>query len=185
MDRQEPSEVIVEEARSDEAGLTDARAPGSADEELSSDAPEPESAPEPDYKDLYLREVADKDNLRKMMVRRQTETARYANEELARNLLPALEHFHLAIDHGEAGEGTKMALRELEDALAAAGLKEIPADVGAPFDPVVHEAVAMVPREDVDSDQVFAVQRRGYWFHDKVLRASQVVVAQPIPAEEA
>jgi molecular chaperone GrpE len=58
------------------------------------------------------------------------------------------------------------------------GIEEIPAE-GEPFDPNLHQAVQTVPAtEDVPADTIVTVLQKGYKLHDRVLRASMVIVAQ-------
>src|SRR4030067_3762325 len=55
--------------------------------------------------DKYLRTYADFDNYRKRMQRDLAESRKYANEQMARELLGVVDHLALAIKHGsEAGE---------------------------------------------------------------------------------
>jgi len=62
------------------------------------------------------------------------------------------------------------------DELAREGLH--PMDpVGATFDPELHEAVATDPASDAPSHTVTAVLQRGWFFHDRVLRAALVRVS--------
>ncbi|MFP5298289.1 MAG: nucleotide exchange factor GrpE [Actinomycetota bacterium] len=139
---------------------------------------------EPDFRSLYLRELADKDNFRKLMIKKQTEVAEYANEDLARALLPVLDHFNLAIEHGEASEGVRLAFKELIEVLGNAGLREIPVKQGDPFDPQIHHALTTMSDASAEFESVGQVHRRGYAFREKVLRAPEVVVAQPVASGE-
>jgi molecular chaperone GrpE len=133
---------------------------------------------EPDYKDLYLRALADADNTRKRMMKQQTQTAEYATRDLVKRLLPVIDHFNLAIDHGEAGDGVQLAFKELMEALASEGLAEIEVAEGAEFDPTIHHALTTMPDPGAEHDTVRQVHRKGYRFRDHVLRAPEVVVAQ-------
>lgn len=156
----------------------------SSAEQTPAGVPEEPLEEEPDYRSLYLRELADKDNFRKLMIKKQTEVAEYANEDLARALLPVLDHFHLAIEHGEASEGVRLAFKELVEVLGNAGLKEVIVNPGDPFDPQIHHALTTMPDPTVETESVGQVHRRGYVFREKVLRAPEIVVAQPVAEEE-
>src|SRR3989304_8609875 len=58
--------------------------------------------------DKYLRTYADFDNYRKRMQRDLAESRKYANEQMARELLGVVDHLALAIKHAtEAGETNK------------------------------------------------------------------------------
>lgn len=135
--------------------------------------------PLPDYEDLYVRAVADLENFRKQSLRRQSEAVEYASKELAKNLLPVLDHFRLAIEHGEASDGVQIAFKELIEVLTQAGLQEIEVHEGSPFDPNLHHALTTVPDGSVDFETVKLVHRPGYRFKEHVVRAPEVVVAQP------
>lgn len=139
-------------------------------------ASEPE--PQPDYQDLYLRAMAETENVRKLMTRRQGEMVADANRALMRRLIPVLDHFNLAIEHGEGGAGIQLALKELMEALGAEGLSEIDVADGEEFDPTIHNALTTMPDPSVTRDTVRQVHRKGYLFRDQVLRAPEVVVAQ-------
>lgn len=140
-----------------------------------------ETAPEsePDYRDLYLRERAEGENLRKRMIKQQQESVAYATKDLAKRLVPVIDHFNLALEHGEGGSGIELAVKELLTALGHEGLEEIPVETGEPFDPNVHHALTTVVDASVSTDVIAEVHRKGYRFKDHVLRAPEVVVAQP------
>ncbi len=142
--------------------------------------PAGEAVAEPDYRDLYLRERAEGENLRKRMFKQQQESVAYATKDLAKRLVPVIDHFNLAIEHGEGGSGIELALKELLTALGHEGLEEIAVEKGEPFDPNVHHALTTVTDASVSTDVVAEVHRKGYRFKDHVLRAPEVVVAQPV-----
>jgi molecular chaperone GrpE len=127
---------------------------------------------------------ADYENDRKRMVREQSRIIEYASRNLVARLVPVIDHFNLAIEHGEAGSGVQLAFKELMEILSTEGLAEIDAQPGEPFDPGVHHAVTVHPDADVDHDTVSQVHRRGYSFKGHVLRAPEVVVAQPEGTDE-
>jgi molecular chaperone GrpE (heat shock protein) len=118
------------------------------------------------------------------MVKEQTRVTENATRRLVERLLPALDHFELALEHGEGGKGIELAVRQVGDVLAAEGLQEIEVPEGSDFDPRVHHAVATYHDASVSVDTVTKVQRRGYRFKGQTLRSPEVVVAQPIPEKE-
>lgn len=123
---------------------------------------------------------ADLENARKRMLREQTRATEYATKELMRRLIPVLDHFQLAVAHGEAGDGVQLALKELTDVLRSEGLEEIDVPEGTPFDPTIHHALAIHLDASVVEDTVSQVHRRGFRFKGQVLRAPEVVVSQPV-----
>src|SRR5688500_7438857 len=148
--------------------------------------PAPGEAPgdEPELSlDELQRLKADLDNTRKRMIREQSRALEYATKDVMKKLIPVVDHFRLALDHGEGGSGIELALKELMDVLAAEGLEEIDATEGTPFDPNLHHALATHPDPEVQVDTVKQVHRGGFRYKEHILRAPEVLVAQPVEQE--
>jgi molecular chaperone GrpE len=58
------------------------------------------------------------------------------------------------------------------------GLEPVECEVGADFDPNVHNAVFETPAGDVSPGKIAAVIKRGYKLHNRVIRATDVGIAQ-------
>ncbi|MEN0066842.1 MAG: nucleotide exchange factor GrpE [Myxococcota bacterium] len=79
---------------------------------------------------------------------------------------------------GDFGQGLQMVNRQFMEALRKLGLEEVPG-VGAPFDPTVHEALAITPVTDPEQDgKVLVVHQNGFVVKGKVLQAAQVVIGK-------
>jgi molecular chaperone GrpE len=145
--------------------------------------PAPES--EPDYKDKWLRAVADLDNVRKR-ARRDVDAAQARGiAKLARELLPALDSFERALAAAEAQpenrdhhltDGIRLVQTELLAALARVGI-EPDSPKGERFDPHRHEAVAQQPVDGAEAGTIVEVYSAGYTYGEDVLRPAKVVVA--------
>ena len=133
----------------------------------------------------YLRTYADFDNYRKRMQRDLADFRLYANEQLALELLPVIDHLGLALKHAEAAEGNVQGLQEgvelvykqLRDVLEKFDIKAFDS-WGEPFDPAKHDALMQVERDDVPANMVVQVMNEGYLYHDKVLRHAKVGVSK-------
>ncbi len=134
-----------------------------------------------DYLDDLRRLQAEFDNYRKRVLREQSLAGTRATSRLLEKLLPVLDNFERAIEHGAGDAGVELILKDLKRILEDEGLKEIAAE-GQPFDPQVHEAVESLEDPGVNETVVKRVYRKGYRLGDKVLRPAMVVVARP--AEE-
>ena len=160
------------------------------------DAPPPPEeqagAPEVDtLKDQLLRLHADFDNFRRRTQRDQAEIGLRANENLLKELLPALDHLELGIQNAaKAGapaavsDGFKLVYDQFMTALRKFGLEPVDAEKQA-FDPHWHEAITYVPSEEIPAETVIAQTRRGYKLGDRLLRAAQVVVSSGPAASPA
>jgi molecular chaperone GrpE len=138
----------------------------------------------------YLRTYADFDNSRKRMQRDLADFRVYANEQLALELLPVIDHLGLALKHAGTTEesvqglqqGVELVYKQLRDALEKFGIKSFES-WGEPFDPAKHDALMQVERDDVAENMVVQVMSEGYLYHDKVLRHAKVGVSKR-PKEE-
>jgi len=145
-----------------------------------------------DANEKYLRTYADFENYRKRMQRDLAEFRKYANEQLALELLSVLDHLGLACKHAGDQNGTVQALQEgvelvhkqFRDVLEKFGIKSFAAE-GERFDPARHDALMQVVREDVPENTVVQVLQDGYQYYDKVLRPAKVGVSKRPPKTEA
>jgi len=127
-----------------------------------------------------LRLLADFENFRRR-VGRENETARGdARRSTLLPLLQVLDTLERALAAGSTDtdfyEGVAATQRRFQSALREAGAEPFES-IGHPFDPLVHEAVATVPSDDVKSGTVLRETRRGWRLPDGLLRPAQVVVA--------
>ncbi len=135
--------------------------------------------------DKYLRAAADFDNYRKRMQRELTDFRKYANEQMALELLTVADHLGLALKHAaESGEtvqglreGVELVYKQLCDVLEKFGVTRFSAE-GEPFDPAKHEALMQVAAADVPENTVVQVLQDGYLYHEKVLRHAKVGVSK-------
>src|SRR5512137_529730 len=133
----------------------------------------------------YLRTYADFENYRKRMQRDQADFKKYANEQMALELLTVVDHLGMAIKHAtEAGgggeglqQGVEMVYKQFRDVMEKFGIVPFKAE-GQPFDPAVHEAMMQVETADVPENTVVQVFQDGYRYHEKVLRHAKVGVSK-------
>jgi molecular chaperone GrpE len=135
-------------------------------------------APEISLEELQ-RLKADLENDRKRMVKQHNQRVEYATRDLMQKMIPVLDHFKLAIEHGEGGPGVQIALKELIEVLGSEGLEEVEVPEGTPFDPQVHHALSSHVDPEVKVETVMQVHRPGYRFKEHMLRSAEVMVAQP------
>ena len=138
-----------------------------------------------DMEDKFLRARAEIANMSNRFKNEREQLVRYRSQDLAKKLLPAIDNLEraLAIDvKDEQGvslqKGVLMVLEGMQVAFKEEGIEEIPA-MGVPFDPNLHQAVQTIPATDeTPTDTIVEVLQKGYKLHDRVLRATMVVVAQ-------
>lgn len=140
--------------------------------------------------DKYLRALADIDNTRKHLAREKASWFRYGHETIARDLLSILDNLERAMQAAgelsasgdlEAGlkgllEGVALTIKQFSDTLGKHGVVPIESS-GRPFDPQQHEAIQRLERDDVPPGTVVEEFLKGYMLHDRLLRASKVIVS--------
>lgn len=136
--------------------------------------------------DKYLREVAEKDNVRKRLEQEVQKMQKYGTQKLIEELLPVLDGLSLGLENSvEMNEKSFAAMRQgleltdkmIMDALTRFGIEAIN-PLGEKYDPQRHEAIAMQPSEKYAVGFVMAVIQRGYILHGRVVRPARVIVVK-------
>jgi molecular chaperone GrpE len=131
--------------------------------------------------DRLARTQAEFENARRRASKEQQDFRDYAAADAIKPLLPVLDSFERALqvksDPGDFRGGVELIYKQLQDALAKAGVKAIPAK-GEQFDPHVHEAIEMVETNDAADHEVIEELQRGYKIKDRLLRPAMVKVAK-------
>jgi len=126
-----------------------------------------------EWKNKYLRVLADYQNLEKRSAAREDDIRKFAAEVTLRKFLPAIDSLDRASRHLK-DEGLSLSLKEFYAALDACGVKRMVV-VGKPFDPFTMECIEVV---DGDEEKVVEEVTPGFLFYDKVLRVAQVKVGK-------
>ncbi len=136
-----------------------------------------------DYKDRWVRSVAEFANYRKRTEREWSDVRASAGSDVIMNLLPVLDDLDRAFKAVPAGleaqpwvEGFRLIERKFAATLAQVGVTPIEA-IGQPFDPNLHESVAAEP-SDQPHGTVLDEFRKGYRMNDRILRPAMVKIAQ-------
>ena len=141
---------------------------------------------EPEYKDLYLRTLADMDNLRKNTTKKINEIYKTANDKLIKELLPFADSLNLAVnneniklDEETYSKGYEVLKKQFENILSKSGLKEIEVYENDDFDESIMNAVAIALTVNKELDnKVCDVTKNGYTLNDVVIRYADVVVSK-------
>lgn len=137
------------------------------------------------YKDKYLRNLAEMENSRKRLQKEKQELTQYAIQNVILDFLPPLDHLENALRFADQASsevqhwatGFQMILTQFKDALANNGVAPI-ISKGMPFDHNCHEAVEMIVTNEFPPGTVVEENVRGYRMGDRVLRPARVKVAK-------
>ncbi len=129
---------------------------------------------------------ADLINYRKRKDDEVSRMLKYANEDLAKEILPIIDNFERAINMDDENledevskflAGFKMIYCGLIGTMEKYGVKAIDG-FNKPFDPTYHQAVMTEHRDGVEPGMVLDVLQKGYLLKDKVIRPAMVRVSE-------
>ncbi len=132
--------------------------------------------------DLYVRAVAETDNVRRRSAEEVQKARKFGIERFAESLLPVVDSMEKALEasnqeQGHLKEGLEITYRQMLSALENNGMKsENP--LGLKFDPNTMQAIAMIDAPEVQSGCVAQVFQKGWKIADRVLRPAMVAVAK-------
>ncbi len=134
------------------------------------------------YLDRLARLQAEFDNFRKRNAREQQDYREYALIDALKAFLPILDSLDRAAksdaqDLEQIRSGIELIDRQFHDALAKLGVQPIAAE-GQPFDPNLHQAIAMEDTDAAPDNTVIGELQRGYKIKDRLLRPAMVRVAR-------
>jgi molecular chaperone GrpE len=136
-----------------------------------------------ELKDKFLRAAAQIENIRKWTERDILARTKEDQRKRFRQFLEVVDNLERALAQpAEApalAQGVKITLKQLEKALAQAGVERIPVEPGDAFDPAYHEAVE-IQKDEVDEPEIAGVIQPGYLYEKDLLRPASVVVRMPL-----
>lgn len=149
-----------------------------------------------EFKDKYLRSLAEVDNFRKRMKKEKEDYQKYVLADFLMGLLEVLDNFERALKTQAAAakaqsdpksilSGVEMIHKQLLDLLRRNNVEEIDS-LGKPFDPNLHQALSKEERDNVKEPLVVEVYQKGFNYNGKLLRPALTRVAMPVqklPAE--
>lgn len=146
-----------------------------------------------EFRDRWLRSMAEMENLRRRTEREISDARTYSVAAFARDILTVADSMDRALQaldaeiRGNVDPGVKALLdgvelteRELLKVLEKHGVKKLD-PTGQKFDPNLHQAMYEVPDPSVPAGMVAQVVQAGYTIGDRVLRPALVGVSKGGP----
>ena len=139
-----------------------------------------------DYKDKFMRALADAENARKRGEKARRDAEQYGGSRLARDVLPVYDNMKRALEtitdeQKESSkaliEGIELTMRELLNVFKKHGIEVVSPQIGDKFDPQIHEAMFEAPVPNTVSGEIIQVSAEGFMLHDRLLRPAQVGVS--------
>lgn len=147
----------------------------------SENTPDPQDAQQ--WKERYLRLLADLDNTKKHLERNAVQRIEGEKDSLLRDLLPLADNLERVLRHETSEsacqrirDGVALTLHDFQNVLAKHGVKKIEA-LGQPFNPDFHEARGIVQKTEIEEGIIVEVLLNGYMREVHLLRPAQVLVS--------
>ena len=175
-----------EEAPMPEEELIDIDSPEALEDPELEERIEALEAERDEFRDRFMRALADAENSRKRSERDRREAEQYGGSKLARDLLPVFDNMKRAVDaipeelketNKAVIEGVELTMRELLSVFKKHGIEPISPEIGDTFDPQLHEAMFEAPLPGTVAGEIIQVEADGFLLYDRLLRPAKVGVS--------
>ncbi len=137
-----------------------------------------------DYKEKYLRLLADLDNTRKRMQKERQEMTRFAVDNIVVEILGPIDNLENALQFAQNmsdevrnwAAGFTMILEQFKDILSNHGVTPFQS-IGQKFDPQRHHAIETEETSDKDEGTILKEYVKGYCSGDRTVRPARVKVS--------
>ncbi|WP_147402919.1 nucleotide exchange factor GrpE [Enterobacter sp. R1(2018)] len=136
-------------------------------------------------RDSLLRTKAEMENLRRRTELDIEKAHKFALDKFVNELLPVIDSLDRALEVADKSnpdlaamvEGIELTQKSMLDVVRKFGV-EVVGETNVPFNPDVHQAIAMVESEEVAPNHVLMVMQKGYTLNGRTIRAAMVSVAK-------
>jgi len=138
-------------------------------------------------KEEALRAQAEAQNARRRAEKDVENAHKFALEKFVKELVPMFDSLEMGLekipedDEAQQGarEGLSLTLKQGLEAVKKFGVEQL-SPVGQPFDPALHQAMAMQPDPEAAPNTVLHVMQKGYSLSGRLIRPAMVVVSQAV-----
>lgn len=138
-----------------------------------------------EFKDKYLRALAEMENLKKRLYKEKDEETRFAIEKTIIEFLHPLDNFENALKFADSSSpevknwcsGFHMIIAQFKEVLLNHGVTAYHA-LGNNFDPHLHEAMEVEETNEVPDGKILEEFIKGYKANNRVIRPAKVKVAR-------
>ena len=140
-----------------------------------------------EYKNRYLRAMADLENYRKSVQKELDEARIRTKESLYLEIIAILDNFERALQSFKKDnidehtmsiiKGIEMIYKQFHNLLEKEGVR-VYSSVGEHFDPRKHHALMHREVDDVETDRILEEYEKGYTYGEKILRPAKVIVSK-------
>ncbi|MCB1149243.1 MAG: nucleotide exchange factor GrpE [Chlamydiia bacterium] len=140
-----------------------------------------------EFKDKYLRLLAEQENTRKRLMKERDDFSRHSARQILAEFLTPVDQMEAALKFAaEMSEevkhwalGFEMILGQFKDVLTQHGVREMEC-LGKTYDPHFHHVTETVATSEHPPGTIINVTLKGYMMGDKTLRPANVTVAKEL-----
>lgn len=136
------------------------------------------------HRDAMIRMQAEMENLRKRLIRDLEKSRKFALETIMRDILQVRDSLELGLETDSESatvellrEGQALTFKMLNKVLQDHHLELID-PVGEVFNPEIHQAMTVLPSDELEENSVVEVVQKGFKLHDRLIRPAMVVVSR-------
>lgn len=136
------------------------------------------------HRDAMIRMQAEMENLRKRLIRDLEKSRKFALEKIMRDILQVRDSLELGLETDSESatvellrEGQALTFKMLNKVLQDHHLELID-PVGEVFNPEIHQAMTVLPSDELEENSVVEVVQKGFKLHDRLIRPAMVVVSR-------
>jgi molecular chaperone GrpE len=134
--------------------------------------------------DLYLRALAEIENIRKRATREREEYIKFATLPLIKKLLNIIDDLERAVsmfdpqqDPETLVKGVEMINNRLKEIIKDEGVETVNA-LGEQFDPQYHQPLTIENNDEYEENTIIEELQKGYIMHGRLIRPSLVKVSK-------
>ncbi len=142
-------------------------------------------------KENYIRVKAETENIRRRSQNEIVSARKYAIDGFAQELLSVVDSLDRAarvemdtltegVNEGtvvKMKEGLELTMKQMNRVLEKFGVTMVEASHGIKFNPEIHQAISILPSDEIAPEHILEVMQTGFFLKDRLLRPAMVVVA--------
>lgn len=126
------------------------------------------------WKNKYLYLLAEFDNYKKNIAKRDSEREQYRHEEWFKSIINFFDDIDRVLANEEVSDGVKLVFNNLIKICKDNGLEKLPHDKY--FDVNKHNAISTIGMTSKDNNEIVDYVKEGYIYKDKIIRYADVIV---------
>jgi len=131
--------------------------------------------------DNFVRLQAEMENHRKRSEKQVEDAHKFASQKFVEALLPVVDSMEMGMaaegNIEQIREGMNLTLKQFESVMEKFNIEAVD-PMGEKFNPDLHQAMAMQPNPEMETNTVMAVMQKGFTMNGRLVRPAMVMVVK-------